>query len=142
MRISDWSSDVCSSDLDIVRVPPPLRGAPPCCGSLPTPDIESAGLAGISAYESESALLPPVQHTFNLHQPQPFCPQQHQQVIDQVGRLAQQFVVAAGNAGKRRLHAFLSDLLCTALAAQLRSEELRVGNECYSPCRSRWAPYN
>src|SRR3546814_16746247 len=67
--------------IDIVRVPPPLRGAPPCCGSLPTPDIESAGLAGISAYESESALLPPVQHTFNLHQPQPFCPQQHPQAI-------------------------------------------------------------
>ena len=23
-----------------------------------------------------------------------------------------------------------------------RSEERRVGKECYSPCRSRWSPYH
>ena len=26
--------------------------------------------------------------------------------------------------------------------ASLRSEERRVGKECYSPCRSRWSPYH
>ena len=31
----------------------------------------------------------------------------------------------------------------TALApAYLRSEERRVGKECYQPCRSRWSPYH
>ena len=26
--------------------------------------------------------------------------------------------------------------------AELRSEERRVGKECYQPCRSRWSPYH
>ena len=25
---------------------------------------------------------------------------------------------------------------------RIRSEERRVGKECYSPCRSRWSPYH
>ena len=25
---------------------------------------------------------------------------------------------------------------------RVRSEERRVGKECYSPCRSRWSPYH
>ena len=25
---------------------------------------------------------------------------------------------------------------------RLRSEERRVGKECYQPCRSRWSPYH
>ena len=28
------------------------------------------------------------------------------------------------------------------LAAAARSEERRVGKECYQPCRSRWSPYH
>ena len=28
------------------------------------------------------------------------------------------------------------------LMAAARSEERRVGKECYSPCRSRWSPYH
>src|SRR3546814_11970847 len=27
-------------------------------------------------------------------------------------------------------------------SASIRSEERRVGNECVSPCRSRWSPYH
>ena len=27
-------------------------------------------------------------------------------------------------------------------AAIVRSEERRVGKECYQPCRSRWSPYH
>src|SRR3546814_17849605 len=36
----------------------------------------------------------------------------------------------------------LDDLQPVARAAHHRSEERRVGKECVSTCRSRWAPYN
>src|SRR3546814_14585905 len=32
--------------------------------------------------------------------------------------------------------------LLGTLAAQIRSEERRVGKECVSTCRSRWSPYH
>ena len=32
--------------------------------------------------------------------------------------------------------------LDTAESIWRRSEERRVGKECYSPCRSRWSPYH
>src|SRR3546814_13163231 len=31
--------------------------------------------------------------------------------------------------------------LCFSVQPGVRSEERRVGKECVSPCRSRWAPY-
>src|SRR3546814_10602253 len=36
----------------------------------------------------------------------------------------------------------LAGLTPERLAAQLRSEERRVGKECVSTCRSRWSPYH
>src|SRR3546814_5982312 len=96
-----------------------------------------------SASQVAKVLLSRQQHTFKLRQPQAFCPQQHQQVIDQVSRLAQQFVFAAGNAGERRLHALLANLLRDALDALLeqrggvtarRSEEHT--SELQSPMRT------
>src|SRR3546814_12483836 len=71
-------------------------------------------LASISTDEPPlpSAPLPRLQHAFHLRQFEPFRAEQHQQVIDQVSRLAQ------------------------------RSEERRVGQECVSKCRSRWSPYH
>src|SRR3546814_8248223 len=42
------------------------------------------------------------------------------------------------------IHA-MNDLLArlgTAISAQQRSEERRVGKECVSTCRSRWSPYH
>src|SRR3546814_9848894 len=78
-------------------------------------------LASISTDEPPlpSAPLPRLQHAFHLRQFEPFRAEQHQQVIDQVSRLAQQLVVAAGNARKRRLHPLLADLLRNALGALL-----------------------
>ena len=32
--------------------------------------------------------------------------------------------------------------MTTSVARLARSEERRVGKECYSPCRSRWSPYH
>src|SRR3546814_10990332 len=101
MRISDWSSDVCSSDLSWltavaimrvrVSVPPPggkgemkVMGAPP-------------RLAAPAAAEHDTS-------------------------------------AAAARIFFRTSIVFL--------VYRYRSEERRVGKECVSTCRSRWAPYN
>src|SRR3546814_8516018 len=83
MRISDWSSDVCSSDL-----------------------VHSASVsatASTSAKRSRSIVTP---------------------------LSAKQTVGRSGNSG--------ADTRLTPM----RSEERRVGKECVSTCRSRWAPYH
>src|SRR3546814_13048597 len=79
MRIIDWSSDVCSSDLNLEAV-------------LGATEIRRVGADGGA----------------ELFQP-----------LD--GRFAD-------------LHHFRID-------RRQRSEERRVGEECVSTCRSRWAPY-
>src|SRR3546814_17700681 len=81
MRISDWSSDVCSSDLDAAR----LQLAP---------------------------------------------------AVDRRGRL-----VRTGRPLGRRVGFRRRELPRIALSLP-RSEERRVGKECVSTCRSRWAPYH
>ena len=48
-------------------------------------------------------------------------------------------VVAAANGAM--LAALLSDDFTLRYVAQ-RSEERRVGKECFVPCRSRWSPYH
>src|SRR3546814_3625171 len=88
MRISDWSSDVCSSDLG------------PEVAALVDPQPGGEGAQRHDALDAE------VQHA---------------------GALADE--LAEGAEDERRRHAH-------------RSEERRVGKECVSTCRSRWAPYH
>src|SRR3546814_14773114 len=112
MRISDWSSDVCSSDL-LARAL--LQAAIRCdtdpaircvvltgagklfCGGG---DVQAFSAAGdqVSSYLSELA--------GTLHM-----------AVTRLMRMAKPLLV-------------------------LRSEERRVGNECVSTCRSRWSPYH
>src|SRR3546814_12577672 len=96
MRISDWSSDVCSSDLSSLNPLPRGEG-------------------------------------FVTRKLAP-------------GRL----VIASHNAGKvREIRALLAPFGIDPVSAgdlglpepEERSEERRVGKECVSTCRSRWAPY-
>src|SRR3546814_17568760 len=95
MRISDWSSDVCSSDLDE---------------------------------------KPPRAHRLQ-------------------SRLAQRHPIGFGHllgfrlacARTRHQRADRRDRRLVGLAFEIgleRSEERRVGKECVSTCRSRWAPYH
>src|SRR3546814_9447747 len=87
MRISDWSSDVCSSDLSLgVRDEAPRRAGRPWQRAVPRASFFPAGR----------------QHGQRWHAP----------------------VRAFGETGLGN-----------------RSEERRVGKECVSTCRSRWAPY-
>src|SRR3546814_19237045 len=112
MRISDWSSDVCSSDLTfalIARQPlspatvalPWRRGARDLlrqCLRTERPDLMNWLLAPAVYLLLAAVGLSVV----------PFAPG---------------FVVADFDAG-------------------IRSEERRVGKECVSTCRSRWSPYH
>src|SRR3546814_18953329 len=118
MRISDWSSDVCSSDLirhgwkpehavkleDMSRKIWALKGKPSLAGF--------AARIECSAPNPDSARL-------SSH----ICPS----------------VEIAGTASKKtcdrqRLIAHLK-----SARIKLRSEERRVGKEWVSPCRTRWA---
>src|SRR3546814_11683801 len=120
MRISDWSSDVCSSDL--IRW---LEGDQ-------LQEIEP-NVAGVAA----------------LHSP-------HTAIVDYAAitqKLAEELVALGGTL---RLGAEVTDIhrvgdeVHVVAGGQevafdkliLRSEERRVGKECVSTCRFRWAPYH
>src|SRR3546814_11131605 len=113
MRISDWSSDVCSSDLSIDRCGPDgivrfsLRAHPGLQrGQLITGD-------GYRPADSGDPAITRIER---------YCPD--------IGR--KEIGIDAGHKGKGG----------GSGADQARSEERREGNECVSPCRSRWSPDN
>src|SRR3546814_6638804 len=88
-RISDWSSDVCSSDrIELERV------------------LVGVAVAQVSAIDRE------LRGALQCVAPALFVAQ---------------YQVAQGT---------------RAIIVFGRSEERRVGNECVSTCRSRWAPYH
>src|SRR3546814_18632080 len=98
MRISDWSSDVCSSDLlahvgDLRRA---LDGAEPA---------HQAGGVGEAAEARQRRL--------------------------------EALAVGGGQAV-----GVVLDPEALSVAAELRSEERRVGKEGVRTCRSRWSPYH
>src|SRR3546814_20802574 len=89
MRISDWSSDVCSSDL------------PRCCMGRAKPSAASSSATPLPA--------PPIT-TLSSSVTKP------------------SWVFASSSSSAR------------SSGLTKRSEERRVGKECVSTCRSRWAP--
>src|SRR3546814_20740210 len=118
MRISDWSSDVCSSDLDEevrhCRATLLGDGGRRLLAALPRLRIDLG--AGTD-------LLEALDH-YELAGPE---------------ALLDDPAVASDVA---RLHRAQLDRPVGADDIELRrSEERRVGKECVSTCRSRWAPY-
>src|SRR3546814_12869454 len=98
MRISDWSSDVCSSDLF-------QRSG---CVVLAEPELYGRNLRSPAPYTARYRRTP---STVGFAQPE------------------------LGNA---------EFSVSTRYPGRLfrRSEERRVGKECFSTCRSRWSPYH
>src|SRR3546814_13489264 len=110
MRISDWSSDVCSSD-------------------LPVASIADLGLAETSNF---NAYFP----GYGIAMAQPLYEDSvayadgTPATVDQMSRDVSHFLMwAAAPKLEARKHTGLK-----------RSEERRVGKECVSTCRSRWSP--
>src|SRR3546814_17731905 len=112
MRISDWSADVCSSDLARLAAVARVSG-------LPGRAIRTLRPRAVVRW--------------------PAVPRDRRGL--RLLRLERHANPARGlgirGAAARRLY----ELSAVGPAAG-RSEERRVGNECVSTCRSRWSPYH
>src|SRR3546814_19312854 len=114
MRISDWSSDVCSSDLLFMQH-----------GVVGDRMLEIGALLAVRQFAvqqqvaglEEGRLLGQVGNVVAAIE-------QHAFIAVDVGDLA----LGAGGRGETRV------------VGEIRSEERRVGKECVSTCRYRWSP--
>src|SRR3546814_8601959 len=114
MRISDWSSDVCSSDLCFPLVHR-LRH--------PVQVFDAAGLALFAVLGTQKALL------FDIN---PLAAAMLGIMSGIGGGMLRDVLLAqVPQVLKAEVYA----------VAALRSEERRVGKECVSTCRSGWSPY-
>src|SRR3546814_17894735 len=104
MRISDWSSDVCSSDLPIR-----LR--------VKHPTIWQKGICGVARY------------TIGL------CCSNRQVWTNMNGLRGQESIAATSTTSKKRKR------VPGRKRSQRKSDKRRVGKECVSTCRYRWAPH-
>src|SRR3546814_12203903 len=128
VRISDWSSDVCSSDLRIAndiqleqRLAVVGDAGNGIAGAIAPLVLESIGCDVVPLYCD-------VDGEFPNHHPDPSDPANLSDLIDMVKRMNAALGIAFDGDGDR--------------LGVVRSEERRVGKECGSTCRSRWSPYH
>src|SRR3546814_17564730 len=125
MRISDWSSDVCSSDLLII---------PEEFGGMELSNGAYARVLGqTSSHDSSVSLTIGAHSSIGMKGLLLFgSDEQKQRYLPRLasGELIAAFCLTEAGAG--------SD----SAALRTRSEERRVGKEGVSTCRFRWAPYN
>src|SRR3546814_19148318 len=120
MRISDWSSDVCSSDLgaislsEINQYRTGFEDRLSRCGALPI-DQHRIFADGVKREKRRGILLTAVHIDLDQIESEAEFPE-HQHDLMRIWRPA-----------AVTLH-------------PIRSEESRVGTECVSKCRSRWSP--
>src|SRR3546814_15951151 len=127
MRISDWSSDVCSSDLLTL----PIDGL---LGTDGTVRVNSACTPlEFMALKYESLTLGKTRLRL--------CPVDGAIVTAGPRGFSLRAAVRAPNL-KGKLGQNPLQLAATDIQFEARSEERRVGKECVSTCRSRWSPYN
>src|SRR3546814_12880718 len=114
MRISDWSSDVCSSDLP---------------GALCT------GVSGFTfaARWRDDELLPGGLSMKKTGAPR-LSDRHLQKTVDRLRKKHRVCGISLAILNDGDVHAVASGWAN-------RSEERRVGQECVSKCRSRWSPY-
>src|SRR3546814_12469527 len=115
MRISDWSSDVCSSDLLTDHRNLHIHSG--LIGDAVLDLLEAGALAADNPITAGVAIGS--QRLYNAVSGAPF-----------------QFRTASHTHDSAVL-ASIADLVTIN-----RSEERRVGKECVSTCRSRWSPYH
>src|SRR3546814_11564241 len=123
MRISDWSSDVCSSDL--LAIPPTAPDQP-----TRTSIAINASDATVRGVEAELTIEPTRWLNFS------FSGAYVDQKIDDVKPFGPLTL------SKNDVTLPTPKFSGTAAVRAIRSEERRVGKECVSTCRSRWSPYH
>src|SRR3546814_15662746 len=125
MRISDWSSDVCSSDLIVGAAEAQRKRA----GEVALGGVQLLG--GRSLLCHASPLLADEVEGFA-----------DPSVLGRGAAVDQVAVVVAGEVGVDGVGeaALLAHLLDQARGEDARSEERRVGKECDSTCRYWWSP--
>src|SRR3546814_12336178 len=132
MRISDWSSDVCSSDLL-----PTGETAYTRAGSLQlSPDGDIVTSDGYIVQPGITVPNDAVSITVN-ESGEVYVDLDGQVAPVRVGQLE-----LANFANEAGLDAIGQNLLLETAASGQRSEERRVGKECGSQCRSRWSTYH
>src|SRR3546814_14579545 len=121
MRISDWSSDVCSSDLHLAGAGGVGDGRAGHAGEDDAlEDVDLGEPTAEAADEGVAEAQQPVGHGADVHQLRREDEQRHRQ-DDVVGVHAVEYLLGGG------AH---------------RSEERSVGKAWGSTCRSRWSPKN
>src|SRR3546814_14828231 len=124
MRISDWSSDVCSSDLLAVHR-----------SKLSREQTRERRLAIAVAAEQRDAIIrvepqiKPLEDRLAFGVPNARHVQRHKRRLQGI------------RAGKIERQRRIFGHRCNRLHPGKRSEERRVGTECVSTCRSRWSTY-
>src|SRR3546814_2330267 len=118
MRISDWSSDVCSSDLRRIDT----AGKPE----------QHVAVADLGAYAcdcivDDAVRLPGIAAAADF--------------VDEAGVDARA-LLRVRDFGVELQTVVTACLIRHAGERQVRSEERRVGKECVRTCRSRWSPYH
>src|SRR3546814_18096829 len=117
MRISDWSSDVCSSDLHEIA------------GGAAERHVElRSGRAGLAEIPQIAG------HQHDVLKLQPFG------FMNSADRFRGQFGSGVSASSRDFGEAFIGIIEPDEL--DCRSEERREGKECVSTCSYRWAPVN
>src|SRR3546814_14522522 len=132
MRISDWSSDVCSSDLPVVEIVGRLQEAP-----VPLDDASEFDRLFIGDVDSRFPGSNAFQRLADRADLMQDLPRELDDADSLTRRVSHQHAFLQAS---RRLAQGPAD--DTELLGQFRSEERRVGKECVSTCRSRWFPYH
>src|SRR3546814_17797698 len=115
MRISDWSSDVCSSDLVAAPVETPVAGGSSEVPEAGAPLCATAGLANARASAEAPADMKNSVRNRDIKLP----PLWH---------------------GQTAVAAHLYDCHAATCPIDASSAESRVGKECVSTWRCRWSP--
>src|SRR3546814_13232991 len=138
MRISDWSSDVCSSDLQQLGVVSAIaaggnRQRILKCRAVRAPVRNQLAVA--LAQAARSIAHQPTRFDIGVCDPA--------DAIQQPDTEPQE--IPSGRHPLQRLQMLLQGVHVAQMwqqaLCQLRSEERRVGKECVSTCKSRWSQY-
>src|SRR3546814_11879952 len=132
MRISDWSSDVCSSD-------------------LVKPQINTGGAIKLFLKQEVSSVAGPVSNNnsdliINKREIETTVTVDDGEILalgglldDNERKTIERIPLLSDIPGLGELFKSRSK---SRTKTNLRSEERRVGTECVSTCRSRWSPYH